>query len=210
MELIVILGLSAFTHAQRGEPDQAFHDLNEADAVLNSINPEEQSAKNAIAPMQASLTAARSTILWEAGRVVEAIPSLEKAYALLPQFRPVLELLRDLFRAECSLGPEPNPRRALAAVPLADSINPGSVPGFSNVMYAKIYSIAASAAAAESDREALETRAVFRLEKARESGYFRDSRRLRRIEADPAYKRLFARRDYQSFRATIQLGPNDP
>ena len=60
------------------------------------------------------------------------------------------------------------------------------------------------------DVRALETHSDFRLEQARESGYFRNCGRLSRIEADPDDKRRFARPDSQSFRTYTRAGPDDP
>lgn len=68
-------------------------------------------------------------------------------------------------------------------------------PGWNHVQYAKTYALAAGAAP-PADRESLEARAVFRLEKARDSGYFRASPHLDRVEADPASARIRSRRDY--------------
>ncbi len=93
-------------------------------------------------------------------------------------------------------------------MPSADSIcNSAPLPAVANVLYAKLYAVAAGAATEEAVRESLEARAVLRLEKAREAGYFRDPRRFGRVEADPSLERLRGRRDYREFQAQAR-GPS--
>jgi hypothetical protein len=90
-------------------------------------------------------------------------------------------------------------------VAVADSVcTSGYVAASANLMLARISALAGNAAADQAGRELLESRAVVRLEKARESGYFRRPGHIDRVEADPVLWHHCDRADFQEFRGRIR------
>jgi hypothetical protein len=132
-------------------------------------------------------------------------PVWDRACAGVPSnFRPLIEVVRDLNRADACLGPSVEHRRALSVVPVTDLLCTSKwLPACTEVTYARIYAMAALASDGPA-KDAIE--AILCLEKASLSGYFRKTARLTRVESEPIFDHLKVRRDYAEFdqRATAR------
>ena len=198
--LVAILAGTAQAHSEQGRADEALEVLDEADRLIAAPLAERTSSGGPRpAGYRGCLYPGRNPRRSEAsGRSRRRLgprhgPGADR-FASARRLIPRDAARRSSGRAQARSAP------ALAVVPLAGAVC-GSAPmsGVTLVSYARLYALAAAAAVDQTDRESFEARALFCLEKAWDAGYFRQPGRLERVESDPVFFHLRARRDFRAF-----------